>query len=80
MKNQIQEKIVDHLQHLNSFQLAEILDFTEFLRHKRKKTFYHPDVIDKLCGKYKNCLSHSDEFARKKAEEIIMEEEKWKRI
>ena len=41
---------------------------------------YDPDTIDALCGKYKNTLTSSDEFARRKQDEIQIEEEKWQRI
>lgn len=38
-----------------------------------------PQIIDALCGAFKNCLSSSDDFAKKKAEEIRLEEAKWQR-
>ena len=77
MKMQIEKRIIGNLQHLDTFQLSEILDFTEFLRSR--KTSGEPDysIIDSLCGKYKNYLSCSDDFARRKQEEIRIEEEKW---
>jgi hypothetical protein len=36
-----------------------------------------PNVIDTLCGKYRNYLSNSEEFARRKQEDIEIEERKW---
>jgi hypothetical protein len=36
MKEQIQQRIIENLQHLNSFQLSDALDFIEFLRCKGK--------------------------------------------
>jgi len=38
-----------------------------------------PKTIDALCGAFKNCLSSSDEFAKRKIEEIELEEAKWQR-
>jgi len=35
--------------------------------------------IDALCGAFKNCLSSSDDFAKRKREEIRLEETKWQR-
>lgn len=40
---------------------------------------YDPDIIDALCGAFKNDLSSSEEFARRKEEEIKFEEAKWQR-
>jgi hypothetical protein len=36
-------------------------------------------MIDSLCGAFKNCLSSSDDFAKRKREEIQLEEAKWQR-
>lgn len=33
--------------------------------------------IDALCGSFKNCLSSSEDFAKRKIEEIKLEEAKW---
>ena len=76
---QIEQKIINHFQHLTSFQLAELLDFTEFLLYRKKTDSFNPDAIDKICGKYKDSMRSSDVFARKKQEEIQIEEDKWKR-
>jgi hypothetical protein len=46
---------------------------------KFQATNYDPDTIDALCGAFKNNLSSSEEFARRKEEEIKLEEEKWQR-
>lgn len=77
MDTQIQQKIIESLQHLNSFQLSEVFDFVEFIHRKRKTILPNPNTIDALCGKYRGCLSSSKEFAERKREEIKIEEEKW---
>jgi len=46
---------------------------------KFQATNYEPDIIDALCGAFKNDLSSSEEFARRKEEEIKLEEAKWQR-
>ncbi len=38
-----------------------------------------PEMIDALCGAFKNCLSGSDAFAKRKTEEIRLERVKWQR-
>ena len=38
-----------------------------------------PKIIDALCGTFKNCLSSSEDFAKRKIEEIRFEEAKWQR-
>ncbi|GAK57312.1 hypothetical protein U27_04277 [Candidatus Vecturithrix granuli] len=76
MNGQLQQQIVEHLQYLNMFQLAEIFDFVRFLEHKPREMVPAPDVIDTLCGKYAHRLSSSEEFARRKQEEIRLEEAK----
>lgn len=35
--------------------------------------------IEKICGSFKNYMSSSEEFAKKKQEEIDLEERKWKK-
>jgi hypothetical protein len=77
MDTQIQQKIIKSLQHLDPFQLSEVSDFVEFIHHKRKAILADPSTIDALCGKYKDRLSTSNEFAKRKQEEIKIEEEKW---
>lgn len=78
MEAQIQQEIIVNLQYLDSFQLSEVLDFVVFL-HRYKEKLPDPKVIDAICGKYRDRLSSSVEFAQRKQEEIRMEEEKWKR-
>ncbi len=53
----IQQKIVADLSYLNSHQLSEVYDFIEFLRlkYKQKFTLLNTDIIDSLCGKYREC-------------------------
>jgi len=80
MLSNIQQKITENIKSLDSFQLLELLDFTEFLCYKRKNRMPDNDKIDSLCGKYSNSLSDSRQFALKKREEIKAEEEKWQRI
>ena len=77
MDTQIQQKIIKSLQHLDPFQLSEVSDFVEFIYHKRKAILADASTIDLLCGKYKDRLSTSKEFAKRKKEEIKIEEEKW---
>jgi len=77
MDTHIQQKIMKDIQHLDSFQLSEVLDFVDFLSSKAKPVSPEPDIIDALCGKYKKHLSTSNEFSRKKQEEIKKEEAKW---
>ena len=78
MGTQIQQRIAEHLRILDSFQLSEILDFMEFIHRKRKTILPDPNAIDILCGKYRDHLSTSEEFARRKQVEIELEEGKWR--
>ncbi|MDM8523857.1 hypothetical protein QUF80_10860 [Desulfococcaceae bacterium HSG8] len=41
MNEQIQQRIIENLQHLNSFQLSNTLDFIEFLRYRRRNPLAH---------------------------------------
>ena len=77
MDTQIQQRIIKSLQHLDPCQLSEISNFVEFIHHKRKAILADPSTIDLLCGKYRDRLSTSNEFAKRKQEEIKIEEEKW---
>ncbi len=74
MKMQIEKRIIENFQYLDTLQLSEILDFTEFLRCRKKNREPDFSIIDSLCGKYKNYLSYSDDFAWRKREEIRIEE------
>jgi len=80
MNTQIQQKIIESLQGLDSFQLSEVSDFVEFIHCKRRICML-PDfeVIDQLCGKYRDRLSSSQEFAIRKQVEIGLEEQKWQK-
>ncbi len=40
---------------------------------------HDPEIIDALCGAFKNCFSGSDAFAKRKTEEIRLEIAKWQR-
>ncbi|MEK6725208.1 MAG: hypothetical protein AABY54_01465 [Deltaproteobacteria bacterium] len=77
MDTHVQQKIMKDIQHLDSFQLSEVLDFVDFLNRKDRAVSPEPDIIDSLCGKYKEHLATSSEFARRKQEEIKKEESKW---
>jgi len=77
MDTQIQQKIIESLQNLDSFRLSEVLDFVEFIDHKGQTMSPDPNAIDALCGKYRDRLSSSQKFAQRKQEEIKIEEEKW---
>jgi hypothetical protein len=74
MNTQIRQRIIENLQSLDSFQLSEVLNFVESIYCKNKTVPLEPNIIDKLCGKYRDSLSSSDEFARRKQEEIKLEE------
>ena len=77
MDTQIQQKIIESLEHLDSFELSEVFDFVEFIHHKRKTMLADSNIIDALCGKYRDRLSSSKEFAERKPQEIKIEEQKW---
>lgn len=72
MNAHIQNKIIERLHSIDSFQLREVLDFVEYLSSKNKNPSFGYENIDLLFGKYKDALSSSDEFARwKKSEKEI---------
>lgn len=73
METTIQKKIINRIQDLNSFQLKELLDFVEFLNQKVKTSFPKENIINAICGKYRSRLSSSEDFARRKREEIRLE-------
>ncbi len=77
MDAKIQQRIIESLQNLDSFRLSEVLDFVEFIHHKPKTISPNTNTIDALCGKYRDRLSSSQEFAQRKREEIKIEEDKW---
>lgn len=78
MDIQVQKEIIDKLNNLDEFEKTEVLDFVEFLAFKRQKMVTDFSIIDVLFGKYQAKLSDSDEFARKKQNEIEQEEAKWR--
>ena len=78
MTAQVQQQILHDLQTLSSFQLAEVVDFIGYLKTKPQQHLRNPDIIDALFGKYPQ-LTSSDEFARRKQDEIALEGEKWQR-
>jgi len=79
MYAQMQQKIITNLKHLDSFELVEVLDFVEFIHHKKRLKLPDPIEIDTIYGKYRDRVSSSQEFARRKQEEIELEEKKWKK-
>ena len=79
MNVQIQQKIIENLQHFNSGQLSEVLNFVEFIYRKQNTALPDAKVIDGLCGKYRDKLSSSEQFALRKQIEIKLEDEKWQR-
>lgn len=70
---------MEGLQHLDSFQIVEVLDFVEFLGHKEKERKKSVDHVDLLFGKYKDKLTPSDLFAQLKKVEKEKEEMAWKK-
>jgi hypothetical protein len=78
MNTPLQNKIEENLRHLNSFDLSKVLDFIEFLTFDKKKTIHNSEVIESICGKHKNHLSSSRDFAAEKQIEKVIEEAKWK--
>lgn len=79
----MQKQIIQELQSLHYFQLKTVLQFVRFLqisKFQSKQDSLTDDFINSLSGKYRNCLSSSEEFANRKSEEIALEEAKWKRL
>ena len=68
-RTRIKQKIVSNLQYLDSFQLKEVLDFVEFIQRKQREKVPDLEAIDTIYGKYKDRVSSSVEFARRKAED-----------
>lgn len=77
MSTQIQQKLLADIKQLDSFQLFEVADFIDFMIQKKKPVPPDPIAIDAICGKYKDRLTNSEEFAKSKQEEIELEEKKW---
>jgi hypothetical protein len=75
----IHQEILANLQVMPLSEVAEVLDFVEFLRTRHRQRLLDVQNIDALCGKYQHRLSSSGEFAQKKRAEIQLEEEKWQR-
>lgn len=63
MNVQIQQKIIENLQHFNSCQLSEVLNFVEFIYRKQNTASPDARVIDELYGRYRDKLSSSEQFA-----------------
>ena len=79
MYAQMQQKIITNLKHLDSFELVEVQDFVEFINHKKRSKLPDSIAIDTIYGKYRDRVSSSQEFARRKQEEIESEEKKRKK-
>lgn len=65
----MQKQIIQELQSLDYFQLKTVLQFVRFLQSSKfqnKQDSLTDDFINSLSGKYRNCLSGSEAFARKK--------------
>ena len=77
MGNEVQQRIIENLEHLDSFQLSEVYEFVETLQKKRRMKMPDPKMIDQLCGKYQEHLSTSSKFTKRKQQEIEVEEAKW---
>jgi hypothetical protein len=76
---QIEKRIISRIQGMNDLHLREVLDFVEFLRSRSLPEKKQPRRYSHLRGKYKDRLSPSDEFARRKRLEVELEEGKWNR-
>ncbi len=68
MNNQIEQKILDSLQRMDSFRLKEAMDFIEFLSTKTRPLKRDKSHIDKLCGKYQDRFLSSEEYSKRKKE------------
>ena len=79
MNMQVQQQITERLRLLTPPQLTEVLDFVEFLHTRQHAVSADSSMVDVVYGKYKPFLSSSENFARRKQEEIRQEEAKWQR-
>jgi hypothetical protein len=79
MKAELEKSIVECLHELDDAELSEVFDFVEFIRFRRVAASPDARALAAVRGKYRNLLSSSEEFARRKEEEIRLEEEKWQR-
>jgi hypothetical protein len=79
MSEVIEQRIMESLKQLPLQEQQEVLDFAEFLAQRTTVPVRDPEAIERLCGKYRDMMTSSDEFARRKQEEIELEEIKWRR-
>jgi hypothetical protein len=79
MNAELKQIIFEKLDSLDEKHQFQVLDFIEFLQSRQTSPASDPDVISSLRGKYRDIMSSSEEFARRKQEEIELEEAKWKR-
>jgi hypothetical protein len=79
MKAELIQTIMEKLDSLDEKHQLQVLDFIEFLQSRQTPPSADADVLSALQGKYRDIMSSSEEFARRKQEEIELEEAKWKR-
>jgi hypothetical protein len=76
---QLEKQIISSIRGMDDFRLREVLDFVQLLRFRSMLDPPKPGGYSHLRGKYKDRLSPSHEFARRKRAEIELEESKWNR-
>lgn len=79
MRTLTDQQILTQLHELDPFSRHELLDFMEYLRYRKHPTAKPTAPLPPLRGKYQNRLGSADEFARRKREELELEEAKWTR-
>ena len=77
MDSIIEQQILFELRKLDAFSRRELLDFLQFLQYRKQSIAETTATIPPLRGKYKNRLSSTHEFARRKQDEIELENAKW---
>ncbi len=76
------QTIQQHMANFPPEKQAEVLDFVLFLEKKLMQRAPAPhaiSAINRIFGSYADSLSSSEEFARRKQQEIEQEEAKWQR-
>jgi len=79
MELRAKEKLLNMIRDLDPVQLEKLIKFTVDLKKQAARPIPSKTLIDSIHGKYEARLSSSDEFAQRKADEIQLEEEKWRR-
>ena len=85
MSTIISPRLNEVLTRLAPEQLGQVIDFAEFLAERAGRSVQERpaddadrvNLIDAMCGKYRDALGSSDEFARRKADEMTLEERRW---